>query len=323
MKRRQFSALAATATVALGGIPGAIADASARQTEPLRVEDVSVTLDGLTASVGLAELTFEDGRMQFRVRDATTTGAGRSVTVDEMQVALADVSAETFSTVRAAVVEAVGSRSLSPLIAGLLEADVSPDTTVRVSIGEAEVDGGSVVDEATATGRVGAVVPEGSQALVREGATLAEVADLGPSEWNQLTVQRGDARLVLDDVAMELDGAAFSTSAASGNADLPGRSLQLNDASMTVRPPETIPRPHVQFGTRLRQMAADGTLSAPATRSAAVESGVTAANTSEAVRDARFDLTLGEVTEAGETLVANFETGGTLEELLQVLRQLV
>jgi hypothetical protein len=47
---------------------------------------------------------------------------------------------------------------------------------------------------------------------------------------------------------------------------------------------------------------------------------VTAENTSEAVRNSRFVLSLGEVTEDDESLVSNFQTSGTLGELMQVVQ---
>lgn len=323
MRRRQFSAMLATATFSLGGLTGAATGASAQETEPLQVEDVSVEFGGVTTSIGLAELTFEDGTMLFQLSDWTMESTTRSLSIASMRVTVDDVSAEAFSTIRAGVAEAFTSQSLSPLLVSLAEADVNPDAPVEVFAESVEVDGQLIADQITATGTVQSVVPEGTRALLDDGATLEEVAALGTSEWSQLTVQRGDAKFTLTDVVMELDGTTLSITAPEGTAELPGRSLELSDVTLNVRPPESIPQEHVQFASRLRQMGAEGSLSLSELRSAASESGVTAANTSEAVRDARFDLTLGEVTQEGETVVANFETSGTLAELVAVLREQV
>lgn len=321
MKRRQFTAVLATGTVSLGGLTGAVSNGIAQETEPLRIEDVSVTTGNVTNSIGLAELTFQDGTMRFEVRDWTMETANRSLAIDAVQKTVSDVSAKTFSTVRAAVVDAIESRSVSPLFSSIAEAEVNPDASVRLFVGPVEVDGQRVADEITATGTVDSVVADGTRSLLRGGPTIGEIEALGASEWSQLTIQRGDSRLVLDDVAMQLDGVMLSTTAPSGRIELPNRSLELNGVSMDLLPPETIPAPHVEFASRLRQLAAEESVTLSATRSAATESGVTVANTGEAVQNVRFDLSLEEVTEDDETLITNFETTGTLAELMTVLRQ--
>jgi hypothetical protein len=332
MKRRQFGAMVATVTLSLGGVSGAAADASTQETEPLRVEDMSVELGEVTASVGLAELTYQDGVMQFRVEDWTMERSGttetaeateRSLAIDAAQATIDGVSAETYATARAGMVEAWKARSPSPLLDALAGADVDPDASVEVVAGPISTDDELVADEISATGTVESVVPEGSRELVEDGASLEEVAALGSSEWSQLTVQRGDVQLVLDDVVMERDGSALSISSPGGTVDLSERSLALSDVEMNVYPPETIPQEHVEFASRLRQSAADGTLSLSTAESAAAETGVTLDNTAEAVRNARFDLSLSEVTEGEETLVSNFQTSGTLDELVTVVSQQV
>lgn len=323
MKRRQFSAMLATATFSLGGLTGAATGTSAQETEPLQIEDVSVSLGGVTTSIGRVQLAFQDGTMQFQVDDWTMESETRSLSIATARVVADDVSAETFSTIRAGAAEAFSSRSLSPLLVSLAEADINPEAPVQVVAESVEVDGQLVADQVTASGTVRSVVPEGSRALVQDGASLEEVAALGTSEWSSLTVQRGDSEFTLNDVVIELEGTTVSITAPEGTAELPGRSLQLSDVTMNVRPPESIPQEHVAFASRLRQMAAEGSVTFSGLRSAASESGVTAANTSEAVRNARFDMTLGEVTQEGETVVSNFETSGTLAELVAVFRQQV
>jgi hypothetical protein len=332
MKRRQFGAMVATVTLSLGGVSGAAADASTQETEPLRVEDASVEFGEVTASVGLAELTYQDGVMQFRVEDWTMEAAGttetaetteRSLAIDAAEATVDDVSAETYATVRAGMVEAWEARSPSPLLDALAGAEIDPDASVEVVAGPISSDDELVADEVRATGTVESVVPEGSRELVEDGASLEEATALGSSEWSQLTVQRGDVELLLEDVVMERDGGALSITSPGGAVDLSGRSLVLTDVEMNVYAPETIPSEHVEFASSLRQSAADGTLSLSTVESAASETGVTLDNTSEAVRNARFDLSVGEVTEGEETLVSNFQTSGTLDELVTVVSQQV
>lgn len=329
MKRRQFGAMLATATVSLGGLSGATAGESAQETDPLRLEDATVEFGDVTASVGLAELTYQDGTMQFRVENwtmeaaGTTENAGQSLAIDAAQATVEGVSAETYAAIRAGTVESYNAGSPSPLLDALAGADADPDSSVEVMAGPITSDGELVADEIRATGTAGGVVPEGSRELVEGDATLEEVAALGPSEWTQLTVQRGDVELLLDDVVMERDGGALSITSPSGAVDLSGRSLVLADVEMNVYPPETIPQEHVEFAERLRQSADEGTLSLSTVESAAAETGVTLDNTSEAVQNARFDLSLGEVTEGEETLVSNFQTSGTLDELVTLLGQQV
>jgi hypothetical protein len=323
MKRRQFSAMLATATFSLGGLTGSAAGTSAQDTDPLQAEDVTVELGGVTSSVERAELAYQEGLMRFEMQEWTMEAETRSLAIDTARVTVDDVSAETFSTVRSGMVESFEGRSLSPLVSALADADFDPDSPVRVTASPVEMDGQLVVDQVTASGTVGSVVPEGSRELAQDGASLDELAALGSSEWDQLTIMRGAGELTLDDVAMELDGTTLSITSPSGTAELPDRTLELSDVTMNVRPPESPPQEHVEFASRLRQMAADETLSFSGVRSSAAESGVSASNTEEAVQDARVDLTLGEVTEDGETLISNFETSQTVAELVEVLRQQV
>lgn len=239
----------ATATLSLGGVSEAVADASAQETDPLQGEDVSVSLGSVTASFSRATLAFEDGTMRFRGRDWTIEGTESTLTGDTVRVTVDDVSAETYSTVRAAMVETVESNSPLPLVVGLATADVNPDASVRVFASSVERDGQPVGDQITATGRFETVFPEDLRERAEDGRTLDGGAALGPSEWDRIAVQRGDTELVFDNVAIN------------------------------ARPPDT----------------------------------------DETAREARFELTSDEVTRDGETLVSNFETSGTLTELLQSL----
>jgi hypothetical protein len=327
MKRRQFGALVATATLSVAGVSGAAADASAQETDPLRLEDATVEYGNVTASVGLAELTYQDGTMEFRGEDwtmeaaGTTDAASQSLALDAAQVTVDDVSAETYAAVRTGTVEAWEASSPSPLVDALAGADVDPDSSVEVVAGPVSSSDELVADEIRATGTVGGVVPEGSRELAENGGSLEGIAALGSSEWSQLTIQREDVEVVFDDVVMERDGGALSITSPSGAVDLSGRSLVLSDVEMNVYAPETIPEEHAEFASRLRESAADGTLTLSTAEAAAAETGVTVENTAEAVQNARFDLSIGEVTEGEETLVSNFQTSGTLEELAITLRQ--
>jgi hypothetical protein len=320
MKRRQFGAMLATATLSLGGLSSAAAEASARQTAPLQIEDATVELGGVTASISEATFAYQDGTMQLQLLGWTMDGTGRSLAIDEARVAVDEVDAETFSAVRSAMVGTYKGNSASPLLTVLSDGTIDESAPIRAFAGPVQKDGQIAADRVTASGTVGGVVPEGTRQLARKGVSVEGVAGLGSSEWSRLTVQRGDSRLALSDVMMQRDGTALSISAPGGIAELPGRALDLTEVSMDVRPPETVPEEHVAFASELRQSSAEGSLSKSAVKSAAADSGVTADNTSEAVRSSRFVLSLGKVAEEGETLVSNFQTSGTLGELMQVLR---
>lgn len=239
----------ASATLSLGGISGAVANTATQETDPLQGENVSVSLGNVTTVLGRATLSFDGGTMQFRGRDWTIEGEESILSGDTVRVTVDDVSAETYSMVRVAMVEAVEGNSLLPLVNTLAMADINPDAPVRMSVSPVEQNGQLIATQITATGRFAAVVPEGLGALAASGRTLEGTAEVGPSEWDRLTVQQGDSELVFDGVVM------------------------------TIRPP-----------------GAD-----------------------EKARDAEIDLRLGTVTRDGETLVSDFQTSGTLAELLQVL----
>lgn len=320
MKRRQFGAMLATATFSLGGLSSAAAEASAQRTAPLEIKDVSVELGGITTSISQATFAFQDGTMRLQVQGWSMEGASRSLAIDRLRVAVDEVSAETFSAVRSAMVEAFSRRSVSPLLTVLTDGTIPESAPVRLFVGPIRADGQTVVDQVIATGTVGGVVPEGTQQLAQKGVSLKGLTGLGPSEWGRLTIQRGNLQLALNDVVMQREGTGFSITSPGGSVELPDRTLDLTEVSMTIRPPETIPEEHVAFASEVRQSASQGVLSTSTIESAAAESGVTVANTSDAVQSSRFVLSLGEVTEDGETLVANFQTSGTLAELLQVLR---
>jgi hypothetical protein len=319
MKRRQFGAMLATATLSLGGLSSAAAEASAQETAPLKIEDATVELGSVTASISEATFAYQDGTMQLQLLGWTMDSASRSLAIDEARVAVDEVDAETFSAVRSAMVQAVEGRSVSPLLTVLYDGTVDESAPIRVFAGPVQMDGQTVADRVTASGTVGAAVPEGTQQLAREGVSLEAVAGLGSSEWSRLTVERDDAQLALNDVVMQREGASLSVTAPSGSAELPGRALDLTEVSMNVRPPETIPEEHVAFASEVRQLSYEGSMSTSAIESAAADSGVTVANTSGAVRSSRFELSLGEVTEDGEMLVSNFRTTGTVGELMQLL----
>jgi long-chain acyl-CoA synthetase len=196
MKRRQFGAMVATVTLSLGGVSGAAADASTQETEPLRVEDASVEFGEVTASVGLAELTYQDGVMQFRVEDWTMEAAGttetaetteRSLAIDAAEATVDDVSAETYATVRAGMVEAWEARSPSPLLDALAGAEIDPDASVEVVAGPISSDDELVADEVRATGTVESVVPEGefSDTIGAVGELLVTGPNVVEGYWNK------------------------------------------------------------------------------------------------------------------------------------------
>jgi hypothetical protein len=189
----------ATATLSVGGVSSAAADPSAQETSPLQGEDVSVELGRVTASFGRATLAFEDGTVQFQGRDWTIEGPENTLAGDAVRATVDDVSPETYATVRAAIAEADESNSPLPLVDGFAAADVNPDAPVRVVASPVEQDDQLLADKIAATGRYGAVVP-GS--LRGDGTSLQGDAEIGPSEWKQITVQRGDSELVVDDVVV-------------------------------------------------------------------------------------------------------------------------
>ncbi|MFC7082104.1 hypothetical protein [Halorussus caseinilyticus] len=209
MKRRQFGAMLAAATFSLGGVGSAAADASAQETDPLQIADVSVSLGGITASIGRATFAFDEGTMLLRATDWSTEVAGEPMSIGEARVAVDGADAETFATVRAAMVEAFESRSASSLVSALADANVSEDAGVRTFLGSVETGGQLVADEIAATGTVGSVVPSGSGELLQDGASLSEVTALGASEWSRLTIQLGDTELAANDVVMQRDGTAL------------------------------------------------------------------------------------------------------------------
>ncbi|WP_115863161.1 hypothetical protein [Halorussus litoreus] len=321
MKRRQFTAMVATATFSLGSIGSAAAGTAAQDTDPLRLEDASVSIGGVTNTIGEAALTYEESTMQFEVSDWTMESETGALSIASASMAAGDVSADTYATVRSAMVEAYETQSPSPLLTALAEADVDSDAPVQVVVESVETDGGLVADRIEATGTAGSVVPDGTRELASEGATIEGVAALGPSEWSQLSIQRGEAEFVAEDVTMEREGAALAVSSPGGEITVSERVLEFSEMAMTVSPPETIPDAHLEFASEVRQLAGDDDLSVSAVESAAEESGVTTSNTAEAVRNARFELSFAEISEGGETLVSDFATSGTLAELVEVLRQ--
>lgn len=321
MKRRQFGAMLATATLSLGGVSSAAADASTQETEPLEIEDVSAELGDATATVGRAAFRYEEGTMQLQLDDWSMQAAGTPVSVDRTRIDVSDVDSETYAAVRSAMVEAYEEQSPSPLLSALVDADVSADSGLTVSLGPAESRGTLLADEIVAEGTVGSVVPDGTRDLVSGGASPSALASLGAAEWSSLRIRRRDAALVADDVTMRLDGAAFVISSSSGTAELSGRTFEFSEMALNLMPPETIPAPHVQFATEVRQLGTEGNFSPSAIESAAADSGVTVANTLDALESAMFELSFAAVTQDGEAVVSDFQTSGTLAELMQVVRE--
>ncbi|NHN60425.1 MULTISPECIES: hypothetical protein [Halorussus] len=311
----------ATATFSLGGIGSVSADASAQSTEPLEIEDVSVSVGSVTNSIGLARFVYDDGTMGFGVQDWTMESDDRSLSVETAAVTATDVSEETYATLREGMVESFDGRTLTPLLVALQEADVNPESEVQMVLESVEQDGSLVADQVTANGVAGDIVADGTRSLLDGGPTLEELAALGPSEWDSLTIQRGDAELTANDVVMEVDGATVAISAPNGSADVSGRAFEFSEMTMNIMPPGTIPEEHIEFASRVRESGTEGDLSLSTIVSAAEDSGVTADNTAEAVRNAQFELSFAEVTEDGETVVSNFATSGTLAELLAALQQ--
>lgn len=321
MNRRQFGAMLATATFSLGGIASAASDASAQETDPLRTENLSFDLAGVTTDIGRATFEYDDGTMVLRARDWAMDDGARTLSIARTSISAADVSAETFATVRAGLKDGFRGQSLSPVLSALAAADVDPSSAVTLSLEGVALDETVIADRVTATGTAGSVVPEGTRALLTDGATLAELDALGSADWTRLTVRRGDAELALEDVSMELDGAGVAITAPGGEASASGRTFDLDGVAMTILPPETLSASTVEFLSELRQISQTGSLTLSAINSAAAESGVTSSNPIETLLSFRFSLSLGEVVEDGETLVTGFETSGTLAELVQVLGQ--
>lgn len=246
----------------------------------------------------------------------------RSLSVGSAVVTASDVSEETYVTLREGMVESFGGRTLTPLAVAIRESNLNPESEVQVTLESVELDGELIADQVTANGVAGSIVPDGTRALLEDGGpTLEELSALGTSEWSSLTIQRGDAVFTANDVVMELDGATLSIAAPSGEATVSGRSFAFSELSMTIMPPGTIPAAHVEFASQVRDSASEGDLSLSSIVSAAEESGVTADNTVEAIRNAQFELSFAEIAEEGETVVSNFATSGTLAELLAALRQ--
>ncbi|UPW01545.1 hypothetical protein M0R88_05430 [Halorussus gelatinilyticus] len=321
MKRRQFGAMLATATFSIGGVSSAAADASAQETEPLQIEDVSVDLGEATASVGRATFRYQNGTMRLQLNDWSMETGSKSLSIARARVDVSDVSAETYATVRAAMVEAYEGQSLSPLLSALAEADVDPESGIQVTLGPVRTDGTLLANKVVATGTVGNVVPSGTRDLLTGGASLSALASLGASKWSELSIKRRNATLTANDVTMQLDGTTFAISSPSGTAKVSSRTFEFSDLTLNIMPPETIPAPHVQFLSQVRQLGADGNLTLSAIKSAAADAGVTVANTLDAIRSAMYELSFGQVTENGEEIASNFQTSGTVAELMQTVRK--
>jgi hypothetical protein len=259
--------------------------------------------------------------MRLQLEDWAMETDDESLSVGRKRVVVSDASPETYATVRAAMVDAFEGKSLSPLLSGLATADVNPESGLRVSLSSVESDGALLADSVVATGTVGNAVPEGTRDLLTDSASLSEVAALGAANWSELRIERGDGTFVANDVTMELDGTTFAISSSGGTTEASGRSFEFSDMALNITPPETIPAPHVQFASKVRQLGSKGKLTLSAVKSAAADSGITVDNTLDAIRSARFDLSFAEVTEGGEAVVSDFQTSGTVAELLQTMRK--
>ncbi|WP_135853458.1 hypothetical protein [Halorussus salinus] len=321
MKRRQFGAMLATATFSLGGVSSAAADASAQETEPLEIEDVSVELGDATAMVGRATFQYEGGTMRLQLDDWAMQAAGKPVSVGRTRIDVSDVTPETYATVRAGMVEAYDGQSLSPLLSALADADANPESGLTVSLGPVESQGTLLADEIVAEGTVGSVVPDGTRDLLSGGGSLSALASLGAAEWSSLRITRRDATFLANDVTMQLDGTRFAIASPGGTAEVSGRTFEFSDMALDIMPPATIPAPHVQFASKVRQLGAEGHLTLSAIKSAAADSGVTVANTLKALKSAMFELSFGKVTENGKAVVSDFQTSGTVAELMQAVRK--
>jgi hypothetical protein len=189
----------ATATFSISGVSSAAADSSTEDTSPLRGENLSMEFGGVTASLKSGKLEFKDDTIQLRGYDWEIESPEGTLSGEEMRASVGDVSPETYATVRATAVEANESNSPFPLIDGLVAADVNPDASVRVVTSPVEQDGQLLADRIAATGRFGAIVPEG---LREDGRIFQEDGKVGPSEWKRITVKRGGSELVFDDVVV-------------------------------------------------------------------------------------------------------------------------
>lgn len=321
MNRRQFGAMLATATVSFGSLETVVARGPTQSTESLEVEDVSVTLGTTTMTVERVALTYDESAMEFEISDWTTESTEGSLSIATVRLVAEEVSPETYATVRSGMVEAFEGQSLTPLLSVLGTAEIAPDAPVEMVHESVEVGEQLVADRIRATGTARSVIPEGTRALARGEATIAELDEFGVSEWSQLTIQRGNSEFIADDVVMELDGGAVAVSSPGGEILTSGRTFEFSDMEVTVRPPETVPTAHVEFATEMRQLAGDGDLTLPAIESAASETGVTASNTVEAGQNVRVAISLADVTENGEPVISDFATSGTVAELAQVLGQ--
>lgn len=313
MKRRQL--LLATATISLAGIPG-LSSAQSDDTDTLEVSDVTLEFGGATVTVGSASMAHQDDTLGLLGQDWTVTAEGREVSVDEAVVAVGNVDAETFAQLREGAVQSAGERSLSPALAAFAEADLDPDAPVQARIGPITSDQGPVADQVRATGTVDSVTPENWRAFGR-----GESTELGPVQFDTVTAQRGSVFASAENVVAEPVENAVSVTADGGTIETPNRVLEFESLDTTFRPPEEGSEPHAQALAGLRQLAANGSLTADAIATTIAESGVTFSNTMTAVRNTQFEATVGSVTEDGQTVVQDFGTSGTLAEMAQVLQQ--
>ncbi|USZ69574.1 hypothetical protein NGM10_07535 [Halorussus salilacus] len=316
MKRREM--LLATATISLAGVPGlssADTDATA-QTDPITLEDATLELGGVSLYIGSASFYYDEGAAVFEGREWVFSNGSREVALSGAVVAVENVSAETFAAVRDAMAASYDERSLSPLLSGLAAAEVDPSTPMGVRIGTVSTDTGTLVEEVTATGTVGDVTPANWAAF----ATGEEV-ELGAAQFDTVALQRGGVVVTAEEVVAEPFSNGLSVTSDGGTIEGSGGTLTFENLNTTFRPPEEGGEPHRAAFERMRRLAAKGALTLDAVGTTMADSGVTVANTVEAMRNTRYEATMESVTRDGESVVEDFGSSGTLAELVQMLRQ--
>lgn len=317
MKRRQL--LLATASLSLAGASGlsnAAADSSA-QSDPIQVRNATVDLGGATVTIGSATLAHDGDTLAFQGQEWTATADSQTVSLASVEVTVGGVDAGTYAQIRDGLTRSASGRSLSPLLSALEAVDVDPNAPVEVRVGPITSDRAPVADEVTASGTVGGVVPENWGDWVAG----TDAADIGSMQFDAVTVQRGSVSATAENVVAEPFENAVSVTAEEGTVETPNRTLAFENLNTTFRPPEEGAEPQASAIDGLQRLAANESLTVDAIRTTLTESGVTASNTVAALRNARFEATVGSVTENGQALVQNFSTSGTLSELTQLLSQ--
>lgn len=315
MKRREM--LLATASLSIVGSSAVFGGRGAAQ-ESDQIENVSVDLGFATVDIGEARLTYDDeeNTVVFQGQDWMATGENRTLSLARATVTIERVDAETYERLRSGAVQTFDQGSLSPLLSSLIAADVDPDSPISIEVGPVTTDRGALINEATATGTVGGVVPDGVFSLSSDES----VSDLGPARFHTVTAQRGGLKLTAEDVVAEPVDGVIEITAAEGTVKAPPRSFDFENGAITLRRPADGATEQLSALRGLRRLAANRSLTVSAIRTTFVESNVTVSNTIDAVRNTRFELTFESLTRGGQSVAQNVGTSGTLSELLQVLR---